>query len=178
MKYDVDYITQYILNYDPGVSKTALTGGVALVCGTTVGLSLIKPEKPALVKNISIVLTGLYVVLMFYVTVLCRDSSHERLLIWKPFWSYFRLYNRILAEHIMNVLMFMPFGFLVCSILERSSVWKVCLAGSVVSLAIEVTQFITKKGICNIDDVINNTIGCAIGCAGFVVCYKMARHIA
>ena len=178
MKYDISLITNYILDYDPGISKVFLSGSIFLMCGIAVGLKTFMAERLLLVRCSSIVLTGFYVLLMFYLVVLCRSSSPERIIKWKPFWSYFSLFNYAIAEHIMNVLMFIPFGFLAGSALAKGGLWKVCLAGSVVSLAIEVTQFITKRGICNIDDVIHNTLGCVIGFAGFVLCYKMARRIA
>ena len=53
---------------------------------------------------------------------------------------------------LLNVLLFVPLGFL-------SGNMRVVITGSLISLGIEVTQFIGVLGFCEIDDVLNNTVG-------------------
>lgn len=161
MKYDAGYITHYVLDYDPGVPKGIFIGSVVAMCGTVLVLSIAKADRPVLVRNTSLVCAGLYALLVLGVTVLSRSSSPESTVILRPFWSYAVLYNRLLAELILNVLLFIPLGFLVGG--ANIGFLKACAAGCGLSIAIEVTQWLTQRGICNIDDVIHNTIGCALG---------------
>ncbi len=41
--------------------------------------------------------------------------------------------------------------------------WKVIGVGCLISISIEVLQFIFIRGFSEVDDVIHNTLGCAIG---------------
>jgi glycopeptide antibiotics resistance protein len=48
----------------------------------------------------------------------------------------------------------------------------------VLSFFIELTQLITTRGVFNVDDIIHNVLGCVIGFACFVLCYKVVKRIA
>lgn len=81
-----------------------------------------------------------------------------------PFISYLEWIqngNRDLFwENIYNLIMFIPFGFLI--------IWKMQYENIVVGecfffVLIEVLQLIFCKGICELDDIINNEIGFVIG---------------
>lgn len=69
------------------------------------------------------------------------------------------------AYIIENVLLFIPLGILcACK-------WKFCyrylgalFAGVVVSMSIEFTQFMTKRGYVQLDDILMNGLGMVIGC--------------
>ena len=62
---------------------------------------------------------------------------------------------------ILNILLFVPFGYLVPSLFPRLR--HVVLLAFCVSLIIEVLQLVTRLGYADVDDLINNTIGAAIG---------------
>ena len=47
------------------------------------------------------------------------------------------------------------------------------LAGFIVSLFIELTQYITGRGLCELDDVVHNTIGAFAG----IIIYKKIRYL-
>lgn len=57
---------------------------------------------------------------------------------------------------IQNILLFIPLGFLIGG--KRG-----IIAGALLSIGIELTQYIFSLGYCELDDVLNNTIGAAIG---------------
>ena len=63
-----------------------------------------------------------------------------------------------------NILLFVPFGFLwsypFCSSKRR---WIVIILGAMFSGAIELLQFVTKLGIPDVDDCLNNTTGVVCG---------------
>ena len=58
----------------------------------------------------------------------------------------------------LNILLFIPLGFLV-----GKKGWKAVLFGFLLSAFIELIQYIAVLGYCELDDVLNNAIGAAIG---------------
>lgn len=80
-------------------------------------------------------------------------------------WSYRELIvgdpngKKDVLQNIDNVLFFMPFGALM-----PVKNWKVVLiTAAVFSAVIEITQYIGGYGLCELDDVICNTLGAVLG---------------
>lgn len=68
-----------------------------------------------------------------------------------------------LAERILNVILFLPFGFLLPVIWERfRTLLPAALAGLLFSLAIELSQLFTFR-VTDINDLIGNTLGTVLG---------------
>jgi len=107
-----------------------------------------------------------YVLLIYCATVIFREYSENVGHNFTPFWSYEEIgngRNDLLAENIMNVVVFVPIGLLLSCVSQRLKWWMVLLIGFGVSLSIEVLQYYFHKGFSEVDDVIHNTLGCAIG---------------
>ena len=65
---------------------------------------------------------------------------------------------------ILNILLFVPFGYLTPMFLRKiDRWWKIALIGVLVSVGIEIIQLITRLGYADVDDLINNTLGALIG---------------
>lgn len=65
---------------------------------------------------------------------------------------------------IENIFLFIPLGFLVPLVFNKvRTFWRCIPIGFLLSICIEVTQLLTKRGFCQLDDVIMNTLGCMIG---------------
>lgn len=62
----------------------------------------------------------------------------------------------------INILLFVPFGFLIARIWPLHW-WQVMLIGTFTSAAIEIVQLATKLGMLDVDDWIFNTLGMALG---------------
>ena len=58
--------------------------------------------------------------------------------------------------------MLMPLGFML-PIIKKVSLKQVFLISLCVSAGIELTQFITGRGLMEFDDVFNNTVGAVLG---------------
>ena len=58
--------------------------------------------------------------------------------------------------------MFVPIGFLISWIWKLHPL-KIVLLGTLFSLGIEIAQYFLRAGLCEIDDIINNSIGTALG---------------
>ena len=75
-----------------------------------------------------------------------------------------------------NVLIFMPFGFMEPLASNKRSFWATLIDGCLVSLAVEIFQFITKVGRFDVDDLMLNTIGVALGYMCFLVWNAIRRR--
>ena len=63
-----------------------------------------------------------------------------------------------------NVVMFIPLGYLLPSAFPRlQKVWRTMLACTGIICLVELCQMVTLLGTCDIDDLILNLLGCAIG---------------
>lgn len=123
-----------------------------------------------------------YVFLIFCSTVIYRDASNNvagyNLL---PFWSY-RSYMsgenpQLLAENIMNVLVFMPVGILLGTTFKLVKSWHVLLTGAGLSVSIEVLQFFLHRGFSEFDDVFHNTLGCVIGFGVITIFFRNRNRV-
>lgn len=98
------------------------------------------------------VLTVLYVIVILYITVFSRKPGSER--IFKGlFWEY---QNGMWKSIILNIVLFLPLGFLLGN-------KKGIATGFLLSVIIEVVQYIGMLGFCELDDVLNNTVGAVLG---------------
>ena len=128
-------------------------------------------------KNTLVLLLCLYLFLTLCGTVIFRETSASTRYILLPFWCYTSLYNRLLNEIILNILFFIPIGFLATGAITKPNLLKVCGMGCGWSITIELLQLITRRGVCNINDVIHNTIGCIIGYGIYRGCIFMIKKI-
>ncbi len=116
-----------------------------------------------------------YSFLLYCSTVIYRKALQDGEYDLMPFWSYRAIMDgkeQLLAENVMNVVVFVPVGVLFGLAMRRRNVWAALLFGAGLSVGIEVLQFVFKKGFTEVDDVMHNTLG---GLIGFGV-YSMARY--
>ena len=65
---------------------------------------------------------------------------------------------------ILNIILFMPFGLLLPVIRRnKCSICEVAFIGLVLSLSVEITQYITMRGVMDVEDVLTNVIGAFLG---------------
>ena len=110
----------------------------------------------------NVVFLLLYICAIAYLTLLFRENEGEQLNI-QLFWSYRRIFtdSETRADILRNIWLFIPFGAILYGIYPKKSMLFVPV---VVSIVIETVQYITGTGLCELDDVINNSLG---GCIGF-----------
>ena len=64
----------------------------------------------------------------------------------------------------LNILLFVPFGYLLPMLWKRADRWwKVLLCGFAASLVIELLQLVTRYGMFDLDDLMHNTLGALLG---------------
>ena len=116
-----------------------------------------------------------WVFLVLCAIVFFRETGAERGYNLMPFWSYWdygkdSYFMEMFGENILNVLLFVPIGFLAGCGLRGMTFKKILFLGGGLSVFIELLQFIFKKGFCETDDVIHNMLGCIIGYGLWRVC--------
>ncbi len=132
------------------------------------GLYLKRSRKRG--KYIAAVLCGgiaAYFYFVLVITILGRPSEglHQARLI--PLWSWYQaIFGRFhwyyFKEIILNVLLFMPLGFLAGAI-WRIKAWQAFLYGLLLSLIIELIQLASCRGYFEWDDLLHNAIGFLLG---------------
>lgn len=108
----------------------------------------------------------LLIIPVIYITLIREDVSLVRRAELTPFWSYFQWWNGNKAlgvQIIENIILFIPLGYSLSFVIKKMRhTFLICL---VLSVAVEFSQYFFRVGLCEWDDVFNNTLGGTIGIA-------------
>ncbi len=154
-----------------GILVVALIGVILLIYNL---IAKIRKHKKV---SIPIRRLLLYAVFIVYIVVVVGATmlrysglsiSRVNREIYPLFYSYKEAWNHFSAREwrniILNILMFVPFGFLLPLVSKKFQVfWKTYLAGFLFTTLIELTQLLLHLGVCELDDFMNNTVGTLIG---------------
>ena len=113
------------------------------------------------------VLVG-YIFFILTETVLVRKPGalrYELIPLWS--WNSPEHFYQIMA----NIILFIPIGFLL-----GKNGWKGLLIAAGLSMAIELIQLITHRGLFEFDDIIHNTLGAVIGFGIWSLAGKAKRN--
>lgn len=121
-----------------------------------------------IVRRCALILLAAWVALVIAMTVVFRESGAESRIQLEPFRSYWDFgehsyFLECFAANLLNVALFVPVGFFAGIGFRRIGWMKVAQWGCMLSIVIEILQFVFHKGYCEVDDVIHNTLGCLIG---------------
>jgi len=171
-----DEFKQYIISLYQDIPQEVYEGLLSVFCIGLVVFSAWKGLKTGL-RYSAILLLVEYVFLLFCSTIIFRTTGEIRQYDFHPFWSYKAIQEGsedLLAENIMNVVVFVPVGLMLGSLLRvkgsstseatKSMTWlMVAIIGCGISITIESLQFIFMRGFSELDDVMHNTLGCIVG---------------
>jgi len=177
---------QYIINLYHDIPQEVYEGLLSIFCIGLVVFIVWKGFKTGLRYSATLLLIE-YIFLLFCSTVIFRATGTTRQYDFHPFWSYDR--PDLLIENIMNVIVFIPVGMILGSLLRVKGSWSkygswfkygswskygswfkvngswliVLLIGCSISVTIEALQFCFMRGFSEVDDVMHNTLGCILG---------------
>ena len=175
---------QYIINLYHDIPQEVYEGLLSIFCIGLVVFIVWKGFKTGLRYSATLLLIE-YIFLLFCSTVIFRTTGATRQYDFHPFWSYDR--PDLLIENIMNVIVFIPVGMMLGSLLRVKGSWAkygswfkvngsstgeatksmtwliVLLIGCSISVTIEALQFCFMRGFSEVDDVMHNTVGCIVG---------------
>lgn len=112
-------------------------------------------------KFVKWVLVLVYIYFVLTQTIIGRTAQVEPIF-QGLFWE---VQNGMWSDIFRNILLFVPLGLLIGG-------WKGLVAGFLLSCGIELTQYCARLGYCELDDVLNNTIGSGVGVGLNVVIRK------
>lgn len=130
-------------------------------------------------KRIAIVLFVTYCLFILWYTLFTRTANLSRSADLRFMWAYQEMivgdanWKEDVLQNLLNILFFVPFG-----VLFPLKKWNVVLVASCVfSVMIESAQYFFMLGLCELDDVICNTLGAMIGFWIVVIISKAIRTI-
>ena len=129
-----------------------------------------------------------YLLLNLYFTLLMREPGEDYPIILTPLRSYFAVLGwdvqsfpvvgqllqgsweepiafafESLIGIVQNLILFMPFGFLLCGATDQPRTSRILLLGFLLSLSIELCQLLFRLGWFEIDDILHNVLGTYLG---------------
>ena len=137
-----------------------------------------KENKINLVTKIlfTIYLIVLYWILLFKLGVRFNYMGNRNVNL-IPFSKPVMLHGKAdLSEIILNIIIFIPMGVYEGSLFKRWSFIKRIIFLFIMSIIIEVLQFLLKIGSADITDVITNTLGGVIGLLIFITIEKILQN--
>ena len=78
---------------------------------------------------------------------------------------------------VLNIMAFIPFGFLVSILLNKFKIFKVLGISFGLSLIVEISQILIAFGGFSTIDLITNTFGGVIGCLIFLLCEAIIKKV-
>lgn len=160
-----DEFKQYIISLYQDIPQEVYEGLLSVFCLGLVVFIAWKGFKIGLRYSVALLLIE-YIFLIFCSTVIFRATGEISQYDFHPFWSYKAIQEGredLLAENIMNVVVFIPVGLLLGIAFKQVTCWKALLIGCSISVTIESLQFFLMRGFSEVDDVMHNTLGCLIG---------------
>lgn len=117
-------------------------------------------------RKIVVVLFAIYILAVLWITLIDREFGNRRANL-VLFWEFANVIKGIkrsffIGQILGNLVMLMPLGFML-PIIKKVNLKHVLLISLCFSVGIEITQFITGRGLMEFDDVFNNTAGAVLG---------------
>lgn len=137
-----------------------------------------------IIENRHIILVCMAIVYLFIVldiTLIDRTVGVRRHML-EPMWEVrqmlrSRQYTYWGWQIVGNCVMLLPLGIFLPALSVRfRSIQKTTAAGFLFSLFIELTQYITGRGLCELDDIIHNTFGAAVGVIIYIILSRLAAE--
>ena len=104
-----------------------------------------------------------YLVVLLCFTIILREEDVDGDVRFIPYKNYLANNMQLLKDALMNIAMFIPVGFCTSVFLRQPKWLKILLLSGILSCCIELSQFVLSRGWCDINDVINNTVGGLLG---------------
>lgn len=123
----------------------------------------------------------IYLFAVLYITFLSREAEETRsnFELFNSYIMFFKYKNDFYLDMIVyNIIMTIPFGiFLPLLYKPFRSFRRVAFAGFLYSLLIEISQFVSGRGLFELDDLFNNTIGAMLGYWLYILFNKVMIYI-
>ncbi|MCD7839208.1 MAG: VanZ family protein [Erysipelotrichaceae bacterium] len=132
-------------------------------------------------QSLKYILLAIYLIVVFIATLFSRESSSygvslQLLSSYRYAWNNFSISEW--RYIILNILMFVPIGFLVPLVsVKMRRFYKTTLFSLFFTLLIETSQLISHRGIFEADDILNNLVGGMIGYGLFTLFHYFYSYV-
>ena len=161
----INDITYFIKEYLPMSMAVGLVFPVAFLMCLKISnrKKKIKLDGKKVKRIIVGYLLGVYVLMLLNIALLSRDPGSRRGFNHQMFAVFSKnVWAKTYA--IENIILFIPLGMLLPIVTSREkSLFQCSMFSFLLSCFIEITQIITERGYCELDDILNNLIGFFIG---------------
>lgn len=139
-------------------------------------------EKRNTLSVICTIIFVIYIFIVFWITLLGRMANGSVNMLLSSFWEYKRFFQHMsfhtAHDIVLNMLMFMPFGFLLpLNFAKIRQLKYIIIFAALFSALIEVGQLLFSRGWCEFDDIFNNTVGAMIGYLVYMIYIKIHKKV-
>ena len=160
-----EQIAEYVFSLCRDIPMAVYEGLLSVLCLGVVVIIVCYGLKRGWRKIAGLILAE-YVFVIYFSTVIYRTAADGNGHEFRPFWSYEAIESgksELLAENLMNVIVFVPVGIILGCTTRSIRWWQVFSVGCLISVSIEALQYFCHRGFTETDDVIHNTLGCILG---------------
>ncbi len=116
-----------------------------------------------------------YILFLLYVAVISREPTNRSIVWLDLFGGYTHPKYNSISNGLLNICSFIPIGALVGLIAKRYRIGKAILVGLLVSVVIEFSQLIWRRGVFDVDDFLNGVMGAFIGALLVVLAMRIRK---
>ena len=138
---------------------------------------IVNKKKFVFYKELFYLAFVVYSISLFYV-VTFEDNNYgtNNFIPFREITRYEFLSTYFIKNVLGNVILFIPFGYFVSTLIKSKKPFAILLIALLTSLTIEVTQYMIGRTF-DIDDIILNVIGCTIGYLAYLVIHVLEKNI-
>ncbi len=116
-----------------------------------------------LIRTTAAAILAMYVYIVIGITMLSRSEGYSNSMNLRLFSTFcLSFYNRMFIYE--NILLFVPLGILLYLLAKPfRRIWISLMTGMLCSFCIEISQYITRLGRFELDDILTNTMGMLLG---------------
>ena len=177
----MDYLITDMWNYLVATTSETLEYKALVALGLLLALLILVVSGRKVSDRIALALLAAFLTLVFASTVLFRTEVPASVNNFVPLFTWQRALSthnvQLLLQNVENIVLFIPAGIALGWLCLDARPWEcaIAIAGvALFSVAIEVLQLHYGIGMCDIDDVIDNTLGVVIG---FMVPWVLCRML-
>lgn len=107
-----------------------------------------------------------YFILLYCITFFLRPIQEKSSFNFQLLWSYKAFndgVNAVMAEKLLNIVVFVPVGLLIGIAFKKTGWLQVFIMTTMLSVSIELMQFLLRRGFAETDDVLHNVAGSLVG---------------
>lgn len=140
-----------------------LTLFLVIIMISRISYIIINKEKVVLYKDIFILLSILYLLMLYFMLLSTEYStSGVNLHIFREM-SRYRIGSKSFFYNVIgNIILFVPFGFILSNSIKAKKIRHIIIPSFIVSLSAEIIQYQIGRAF-DVDDVLLNTMGALIG---------------